>query len=429
MFPKSIAIQSFDFSPSIFVKTMVLKLLFFAHFSPLVQEVNKPSTMDKVAEVQNVIENLVHSREKKEDKIQDLTTYTEIKNDHMKVKKPQKLRKQKKRLSRNEIKNMGLYSLPKKTLKYSDYTDLNSMWNSYMDQQFGDNNTKQLELKFNPAHPHYDNTSALIHKSDLHGAKLKVKMSKCASLIGHKGIILMDTKGTFSIICKDNVLRTIPKSDSIFELKWRSLKFVVYGKHLCYRSADRSTKKRKVMSEIELETEFEKINLDENSNNHREESKCDCKKILLKPLEHSNTGSSLKVKDKRKNLIKPARLKMIGTCLARKSRNIGSEEPEDTKVVVPELTDDLETFTSEAFLKMRITPSDVLSHQASSPSEDKDEKSSSASQPNSCSAQAKLQQQFSSSEFDSTIDEMSEWMSYHLNLYPRDKFLVDSMYT
>lgn len=190
-------------------------------------------------------------REKKNSKIQDLTVFNEIKNEHKKIKKPQKHKKQKKRLSRKEFKEMGLYALPRKTLKYDDYLQLNELWNSYMDQQFA-GDLKTLQQKFDPTHPHYEQTSALIHKSDFHGAKVKVTHSRCSSLVGHKGIILMETKGTISIICKDNILRIIPKSDSVLELKWRQARFSIYGKHICFRSADRSTKKVKTIALLEL---------------------------------------------------------------------------------------------------------------------------------------------------------------------------------
>lgn len=176
------------------------------------------------------------------------------------------------------------------------------------------------------------------------------------------------------------------------------------------------------MSQIELETEFQKIRLEEGPCQPKDESggvKCECKKIIVKPLEQHST--TLKVKDKKRNIIKPSRLKIIGTAWNRKSRN--KNEVNDTETV----SEDLDTFTSEAFLKMRITPKEVLTH-SPSPTDEKDEKVSPASQ--SCSAQAKLQQQFSSSEFDSTIEEMSEVLAYHLNLNLSDKnFLVDSMYT
>jgi ribonuclease P protein subunit POP4 len=202
--------------------------------------------------VQNIIESLVNSSERKNESIKDLSIYTEIRNEHSKVKKPQKLKKQKKRLSRKELKELGLYTLPRKTLKYFDYLQLNELWVSYMEQQFATSDLKALQAKFNPSHPHYDQTSSLVHKSDYHGAKVKVTHSKNSSLVGQKGIILIDTKGTFSIIGKDNNLRVIPKSDSIFELKWKTARFVLHGKNLCYKSAERSTKKVKQTSLLNL---------------------------------------------------------------------------------------------------------------------------------------------------------------------------------
>ena len=175
------------------------------------------------------------------------------------------------------------------------------------------------------------------------------------------------------------------------------------------------------MSEVELESKFEKIRLGDGPGWVKEEIKCECKQNIVKPVEHSNTGSSLKVKDRKRNLIKPSRLKMIGSCWARRTRGRDEGANNETAAAV----DDLEDFASEAFLKLRIRPSETLTPQISSPVEEKDERITPASQ--SCSAQAKLQQQFSSTEFDSTIEEMSEVLAYHLNL---DKnFLVDSMYT
>lgn len=188
------------------------------------------------------------------------------------------------------------------------------------------------------------------------------------------------------------------------------------------------------MSQSEsLETKFEKINLDEGPCKSKDESgaaKCDCKKIIIKS-EQSHNGSSLKVKERKRNLIKPARLKMIGSCWARKSRTTFLEEySNDETQQIRSTTSEMDDFASKAFLKMRISPREVLTHSSPSPTDEKDERISPASQPNSCSAQAKLQQQFSaSSEFDSTIDEMSEFLAYHLNLYPGKNYLVNSMYT
>lgn len=37
---------------------------------------------------------------------------------------------------------------------------------------------------------------------------IKVVRSKCSTMVGHKGIIILDTKGTFNIIRKDNELKS-----------------------------------------------------------------------------------------------------------------------------------------------------------------------------------------------------------------------------
>ncbi|XP_070509592.1 ribonuclease P protein subunit p29 [Chironomus tepperi] len=205
----------------------------------------------KIIEVQNVIENLIHPREKKACNIQELNQHQALSNVKKKIKKPKKLQVQKKRLSRTEMKELGLYSLPKKTMKYDDYKELNSLWNSYMEQQLG-TDIQQIQKRIDVTSFNYDQFSGLIHKSDFHGAKVKVLQSKCVSTVGIKGIIILDTKGTFNIICKDNVMRVVPKNVSIFELKWNNLKITLHGKSLAIRSAERSVKKVKTVRLIEL---------------------------------------------------------------------------------------------------------------------------------------------------------------------------------
>lgn len=60
--------------------------------------------------------------------------------------------------------------------------------------------------------------SSLIHKSDFHGAMIKVVRSKCTTMVGHKGIIILDTKGTFNIIRKDNELKSKLNRENILSI-------------------------------------------------------------------------------------------------------------------------------------------------------------------------------------------------------------------
>jgi len=54
----------------------------------------------------------------------------------------------------------------------------------------------------------WDQVSMTLYRADYHGAFLKVTRSKCASLVGKSGIVLMDTKNTFKMLGEDNILRS-----------------------------------------------------------------------------------------------------------------------------------------------------------------------------------------------------------------------------
>ncbi|CAO1328477.1 unnamed protein product [Diamesa hyperborea] len=199
---------------------------------------------EKCEEVQNILESLVHSREKKNDRIAEINKYIQIPHEHKKIKKL-KYKKQKKKLSRVDLQKLGLYSLPRKTLKYEDYLPLNALWNQYMEVQLG-SDMESLTKRLDPTNSGYECLSSLIHKSDFHGAMIKVVRSKCSTMVGHKGIIILDTKGTFNIIRKDNELKIVPKIDSVFEVKWKNVRFGLFGMHLAIDPAQRSTKKVKL---------------------------------------------------------------------------------------------------------------------------------------------------------------------------------------
>jgi hypothetical protein len=184
------------------------------------------------------------------------------------------------------------------------------------------------------------------------------------------------------------------------------------------------------MSDVELEKEFKKFRLEECPPITKEEpvTKVTCTCFTIKPsrLDDLSPQNKLKVIDRRRGskLIKPARLKLIGNCYAKNNTSTSSENDMSTSKLIEE-------FTSEQFLKMRISSSPstcrTLSNVESPLLEDREEKLPSTSSLN-CSTQAKLQQQLS--EFDSAIDEMSDFLAYHLSLFNRrDKYLIDSMYT
>jgi len=163
-----------------------------------------------------------------------------------KNKKQKPVRKSKQYLTAKERRNLGLYRLPKKGLKYSSFLPLNSLWNGYMKElldleslQKGgwspnlNEETRQLQLQMR------------VCRADFHGASVKVVGADCNSHIGLQGIVVMETKNTLQIIGKDNKLRILPKVGSSFSFKVEEYLFTVPGVSIDSKPGERATKKLK----------------------------------------------------------------------------------------------------------------------------------------------------------------------------------------
>ncbi|XP_061388883.1 ribonuclease P protein subunit p29 [Musca vetustissima] len=145
-------------------------------------------------------------------------------------------------LTRREYAQLGLHTLPTRQMKYSDALPLHRLWKGYMKEHLGLNEGDQVPEVYQPG---YDAFSKLLVKTDLHGSKMAVIKSKCSTLVGISGIVVMDTKNVLKILGKDDRLRTVPKSECVFSMKFGNMDFIIYGKHLCIRPAERSVKKIK----------------------------------------------------------------------------------------------------------------------------------------------------------------------------------------
>lgn len=179
-------------------------------------------------------------------KSDQLNIENELKKDFLLAKKKSKDQKVKKTrrksriLTRKEKKALGFYAIPRDSVKYSDMIPLNQIWSDYI--------SEMLELgKGAPdsSSKSWEQFTQTMYRADFHGALLQVVRSKCPSYVGKKGICIMDTKNTFKIVSMNNQVTTIPKKDSIFEMYVKDIKICVFGKHLCVRPAERSTKKVK----------------------------------------------------------------------------------------------------------------------------------------------------------------------------------------
>lgn len=160
---------------------------------------------------------------------------------------------------------LGLNKFGKKSLRYTDMLPLNSLWLGYMHHMLGMEDFSKLPT--NSTNAHWENVSQRLMKADYHGARLTVVRSKCPSIVGVEGIIIQDTKNTFRLLSKDNVIRSklvdiclrftmkliifhyvsaIPKESCVFSIHLEnSANIEIFGKELCIRPAERSVKKFK----------------------------------------------------------------------------------------------------------------------------------------------------------------------------------------
>jgi ribonuclease P protein subunit POP4 len=110
-------------------------------------------------------------------------------------KKPKPLSAKQKRIS-------GIYDIPKDAQKYEIYARLHQMWVSYMWEILG------IKEGGGMAYVTAQGTGGVLVSADYHGAEVMVVRSRCSGLVGLAGIVVRDTKFTFQVITKNDVLKS-----------------------------------------------------------------------------------------------------------------------------------------------------------------------------------------------------------------------------
>ena len=163
--------------------------------------------------------------------------------ERMKKQKAQQKSKKPKLLSAKQKRALSLYEIPKAQQKYAIYEPLHAMWCAYMREILGLADGKRTHVEAQDAGP-------FLASADYHGAMVEVVRSRCASRVGMKGIVVKDTKFSFEIVTKGNVVKTCPKEHTVFKLTLplgedgeRPLEFGILGSMFELRPTDRANKK------------------------------------------------------------------------------------------------------------------------------------------------------------------------------------------
>jgi ribonuclease P protein subunit POP4 len=116
--------------------------------------------------------------------------------------KTRKQSKQKPRpLTAAQKRKLCLNEIPKEQQKYSIYEPLHNLWLGYMREILSVNDVKR-PVYLTPA-----SSGQMLASADMHGALLRIVRSRCASRVGLEGIVVRDTRFTFEIITKHNVVK------------------------------------------------------------------------------------------------------------------------------------------------------------------------------------------------------------------------------
>lgn len=90
-------------------------------------------------------------------------------------------------------------------------------------------------------------------RCDWHGALIHVVKACSPGIVGTKGIVLQETSHTFKIITEENKYRTLAKRNTVFAvLSDASHVATIYGNHILYKSAERSSRKFKSKQTIDI---------------------------------------------------------------------------------------------------------------------------------------------------------------------------------
>lgn len=145
-------------------------------------------------------------------------------------------------LNAGERRELGLYHLPRKGLKFEDFSAMHDLWLGYMEElidwsrfQSGD---ESFQIK--------------LCRADYHGALMKVTKAGNPALVGIEGYVIMDTKNTLQILTKENVLKVVPKAKANFSFAFDGYLVTLCGSAIRLKPAERATKKWKMRTMYEM---------------------------------------------------------------------------------------------------------------------------------------------------------------------------------
>jgi ribonuclease P protein subunit POP4 len=107
-------------------------------------------------------------------------------------------------LSAAQKRALNLGEIPAAQRKYALYEPLHALWAGYMREVLGLGGEEKAAGR---GYVTAASGGAVLASADLHGAKLGVVRSRCISRVGLEGIVVRDTRYTFEVVTKGDVVK------------------------------------------------------------------------------------------------------------------------------------------------------------------------------------------------------------------------------
>ncbi|KAK7474840.1 hypothetical protein BaRGS_00033912 [Batillaria attramentaria] len=153
-------------------------------------------------------------------------------------------KKKQNKLTKRERKTNKLVDIPKEGQSFEQHLPLHQLWREYMEEV--------IPVSSLSSPGALQAASQRVLKADLHGCMLTVQRSRCPSYVGLCGIVLQETRNTFTLITKQGGVKCVPKLNSTFVFPLSGYLFTIHGNHFKVKAGERSSRKFKSKATIDL---------------------------------------------------------------------------------------------------------------------------------------------------------------------------------
>ncbi|XP_045192955.2 ribonuclease P protein subunit p29-like [Mercenaria mercenaria] len=149
-------------------------------------------------------------------------------------------------LSARDRRKLKVFDIKKDGHKFEEYVPLHRLWQDYM-RDILDIPRYASEV----AGQKKENNERLL-KADYHGCMIVVRKTRCPSLLGLAGIVLMETRNTFKVVTKENKIKCLPKMNTLFSFELDGYVFTIHGNQFCSKPTMRVRKKFKFKGPVDI---------------------------------------------------------------------------------------------------------------------------------------------------------------------------------